>query len=63
MISTWSCGCEQTQMDAPHFVVNERDPENIGEKEDDFVLGVVARGRCSVGLHASYCLDLAYVAR
>ena len=50
-------------MDAPHFVVDERDSENIGEEEDDFVLGVVARGRCSVGLYTPYCLYLAYVAR
>ena len=63
VVSIWGRGCEQTQMDAPHFVVDERNSEDIGEEEDDFVLGVVARGRCSVGIHASYCLDLAYVAR
>ena len=63
MVSIWSRECKQTQMDAPYFVVDERDSENIGEEEDDFVLGVVARGRCSVGLYAPYCLYLAYVAR
>ena len=63
MISIWRRICEQIQIDAPHFVVDERDPKNIGEEEDDFVLGVVARGCRSVGLYASYCLDLAYVAR
>ena len=45
-------------MDAPHFVVDERDPKNIGEEEDDFVLGVVARGRCGVALYSRDCLDL-----
>ena len=49
-------------MDAPHFVVDERDSEHIGEEEDDFVLGVVARGCRSVGLYAPYCLYLAYIA-
>ena len=63
MISIWNRGYEQTQMDTPHFVVDERDSEDIGKEEDDFVLGVVARGCRSVGLYASYCLDLAYVAR
>ena len=62
VVSIWSRGCEQTQIDAPHLVVDEGDSEDIGEEEDDFVLGVVARGCRSVGLYASYCLDLAYVA-
>ena len=49
-------------MDPPHFVVDERNSEDIGEEEDDFVLRVVARGRCSVGFYTPYCLDLACVA-
>ena len=61
-MSIWRRGCKLTQMDTPHFVVDERDSENNGEEEDDFVLGVVARGRCSGGLYAPYCLDLAYFA-
>ena len=41
-----------------HFVVDEGDAEDVGEEEDDFVLGVVARGRCGVALYSRDCLDL-----
>ena len=44
------------------LVIDERDAKDVGEEEDDFVLGVVARGRRSVGLYAPYCLYLAYIA-
>ena len=41
-----------------HLVVDERDAEDVGEEEDDLVLGVVARGRCSVALYSRDRLDL-----
>ena len=39
------------------FVVDERYPEDIGEEEDDLVLGVVACGRCGVALYSRDRLD------
>ena len=40
------------------LVVDERYPEDVGEEEDDFIVGVVARGRCGVALYSRDCLDL-----
>ena len=40
-------------------VVLELDPEDVGEEEDDLVLGVVARGRRDVRLDAADLRELA----
>lgn len=44
-----------------HLVVDEWDPEDIGEEEDDFVLGILACGRADVALDTTDLRDLAWM--
>ena len=45
--------CEQTR-------VLEVGAEDVGEEEDRFVLGVLARWERDVGLDSAYCFEFAY---
>ncbi len=42
-----------------HLVVDQRNAENIGEEEDDFVLGILACGCTDVALDTADLHDLA----
>ena len=44
-----------------HLVVVQRDAEDVGEEEDDFVFGIVAAGRGHIALDAPDFLNLAYM--
>ena len=46
-----------------HLVVVQRDAEDVGEEEDDFVFGIVAAGRSHIALDAADLLDLAWMFR
>ena len=43
----------------PHLVVVQRDAEDVGEEEDDFVFGIVAAGGGHIALDAPDFLNLA----